>query len=121
MEASRSRSAPALPHAYNLRQYSTERGRLAQAAPGAAEVKLVHPLSQIDLVGGNGRWRQKRAKEQWVIDQAEAEKQRREQQILEDPEEVQRNLGANLGLWRNALRTLSGTHYIYICMRRCTA
>jgi len=84
MEASRSRSAPALPHAYNLRQYSTERGRLAQAAPGAAEVKLVHPLSQIDLVGGNGRWRQKRAKEQWVIDQAEAEKQRREQQILED-------------------------------------
>jgi flagellar biosynthesis GTPase FlhF len=34
-------------------------------------------------VGGNGRWRQKRAKEQWILDQAAAEKQRQERQILE--------------------------------------
>jgi hypothetical protein len=33
-------------------------------------------------MGGNGSWRQKRAKEQWVLDQAVAEKQRRERLIL---------------------------------------
>jgi hypothetical protein len=37
----------------------------------------------MDLAGGNGRWRQRRAKEQWILDQAEAEKQRRERHIVE--------------------------------------
>jgi hypothetical protein len=80
---SRSRSAPSLAHVYNLRQYSVERGRIAPES-SAAEVGAFHPLNQVDLVGGNGRWRQKRAKEQWALNQAEAEKQRRERQVLED-------------------------------------
>ncbi|CAK0896223.1 unnamed protein product [Prorocentrum cordatum] len=75
------RSAPSLPLAYNLRQCSKDRRRIEHTR---AAVRISHPLGEIDLVGGNGRWRQKRAKEQWILDQAEAEKQRREQQILED-------------------------------------
>jgi len=81
-----SRSAPSLPLAYNLRLCSKgRRGVAALPTEGAATaVRMSHPLGEIDLVGGNGRWRQKRAKEQWIVDQAEAEKQRVERQILED-------------------------------------
>jgi flagellar biosynthesis GTPase FlhF len=66
-----------------LRQYSAGRRRIARES-SEATVGTFHPLGQLDLVGGNGRWRQKRAKEQRVLDQAEAEKQRHEDQVIED-------------------------------------
>jgi len=85
LQARRSRSAPSLPHAYNLRQYSVDRGHIARS-----KARVSHPLSHVDLLGGNGQWRQKRAKEQWVIDQVEAEKERRERQVREDEKRKRR-------------------------------
>mmetsp|Transcript_70971 Transcript_70971/g.198034 ORF Transcript_70971/g.198034 Transcript_70971/m.198034 type:complete len:312 (+) Transcript_70971:25-960(+) len=82
--AIRARSAPALPLAYNLRQCSQERRRLGpEPRERRAARTACQPVTQTDLLGGNGRWRQRRAKEQWALERAEAERQRREREGLE--------------------------------------
>ncbi|CAK0817598.1 unnamed protein product [Prorocentrum cordatum] len=76
--------APALPLAYNLRQCSQERRRLGpEPRERRAARTACQPVTQTDLLGGNGRWRQRRAKEQWALERAEAERQRREREGLE--------------------------------------
>lgn len=76
-----SRSSPSLAAAFNLRQYSEGRRRLT---PERTNSQPLIFLEKIDLIGGNGRWRQRRAEEEWSRRAVEEEKQRREQQALEE-------------------------------------
>lgn len=76
-----SRSSPALAAAFSLRQYSLERKRCA--APTTPKgPKIV--LEEVDLVGGNGRWRQRMAEDEWARRAVEEEKRLKEKQELEE-------------------------------------
>lgn len=76
-----SRSTPSLAAAYNLRQFSADKKRLAgDCTQSLPQIKL----EKIDLIGGNGRWRQKMAEEEWARRAIEEEQQRRDQQALEE-------------------------------------
>lgn len=73
-------SNPRLSAAFNLREYSQKRRNLAQAQPRCNSVpKIV--LDEADLVGGNGKWRKQRAKEEFQRRQVEEKERRREQHI----------------------------------------
>jgi len=76
-----SRSAPTLAVSYNLRQFAYDKKHILPERP-ASTGKLL-PLEKIDLLGGNGRWRQRKAKvlyDQRAIEEAEA---RRQQKLIE--------------------------------------
>jgi len=76
-----SRSSPSLAAAFNLRQYAIDVRHLSP------ERKLSTPdlpLEKIDLIGGNGRWRQKKAAVEWDRRTIEDREKRRQQRILEE-------------------------------------
>lgn len=76
-----SRSAPTLAAAFNLRQYSEGRKRIAPERP-ASTGKLI-PLEEIDVIGGNGRWRQRKAKVEFERRAIEEAEEKRQQKLLE--------------------------------------
>mmetsp|Transcript_56615 Transcript_56615/g.132855 ORF Transcript_56615/g.132855 Transcript_56615/m.132855 type:complete len:370 (-) Transcript_56615:48-1157(-) len=66
----------ALAPAFELRQYSSDRKRLLSARrPQSARLHSL-PLEYIDLLGGNGRWRQRKAMQEWERKQHEEEELR---------------------------------------------
>ena len=77
-----SRSSPCIVAAHNLRQYSLDRHRIVLERKGSAP-DFSH-LDRIDLIGGNGRWRQKRAEDEFARRAIEEEKRLREQQEAEE-------------------------------------
>mmetsp|Transcript_119273 Transcript_119273/g.210710 ORF Transcript_119273/g.210710 Transcript_119273/m.210710 type:complete len:278 (-) Transcript_119273:148-981(-) len=58
-----SRSSPALAAAFNLRQYAEEHQHVPPSRPRSTG-KII-PIEKIDLLGGNGRWRQRKATEEF--------------------------------------------------------
>ncbi|CAK9076094.1 Reticulocyte-binding protein 2 homolog a [Durusdinium trenchii] len=77
-----SRSSPCIVAAHNLRQYSLDRKRISLEHTSSAP-DFSH-LDRIDLIGGNGRWRQKRAEEEFARRAVAEEKRLREQQEAEE-------------------------------------
>ncbi|CAJ1390398.1 unnamed protein product, partial [Effrenium voratum] len=77
-----SRSSPCIVAAHNLRQWSLDRYRLVPERK-SSEPNFAH-LDRIDLIGGNGRWRQKRAEEEFARRAIEEEKKLRELQEAEE-------------------------------------
>mmetsp|Transcript_44705 Transcript_44705/g.54731 ORF Transcript_44705/g.54731 Transcript_44705/m.54731 type:complete len:258 (+) Transcript_44705:60-833(+) len=77
-----SRSSPCIVAAHNLRQYSLGRKRIVLERK-SSEPDFSH-LDRIDLIGGNGRWRQKRAEDEFARRAVEEEKRLREQQEAEE-------------------------------------
>lgn len=75
------RSSPCLTLACNLRQYSLDKKRIASPQTQTAP-KIV--LEKIDLIGGNGRWRQKKAEEEFARRAIEEEAHKREMQKFEE-------------------------------------
>lgn len=76
----RSWSSPALAAAFGLRKYAVQLKhipgeRAARAFQGDA---LEIPIEKIDLIGGNGYWRQKKAEEEFKRRRQEEEEQRRQ-------------------------------------------
>merc|ERR1712187_1050335 len=67
--------------AFNLRQYSEGRKRTAPERP-ASTGKFI-PLEEIDLIGGNGRWRQRKAKVEFERRAIEDAEKKRELKQLE--------------------------------------
>eukprot|EP00403_Amphidinium_massartii_P005684 CAMPEP_0178379778 /NCGR_PEP_ID=MMETSP0689_2-20121128/5121_1 /TAXON_ID=160604 /ORGANISM="Amphidinium massartii, Strain CS-259" /LENGTH=369 /DNA_ID=CAMNT_0019999897 /DNA_START=48 /DNA_END=1157 /DNA_ORIENTATION=- len=80
------RPATALGPAFDLRQYSLDRKRLlgVQRPKSARVESLACPLEYIDLLGGNGRWRQRKAILEWERRQAEEEEMRAQWRIEEE-------------------------------------
>eukprot|EP00440_Ansanella_granifera_P026542 gb/GFBE01028832.1/.p1 GENE.gb/GFBE01028832.1/~~gb/GFBE01028832.1/.p1 ORF type:complete len:274 (+),score=66.35 gb/GFBE01028832.1/:1-822(+) len=77
-----SRSSPCLTAAYNLRQYSLDKKRILPEKTNS-EPDFSH-LDRIDLIGGNGRWRQRRAEDEFARRQIVEEERLREQQEMEE-------------------------------------
>lgn len=67
--------------AFNLRAYSTERRRFTQEL--ILKARDI-PLEEIDLLGGNGRWRQRKAEKEWARRAIEDEERRNQQKIEEE-------------------------------------
>jgi hypothetical protein len=81
-------SCPAITAAStNLRKYSLDRKRIAD--PDRVEKGFHRPklpqinYEKVDLIGGNGRWRQRKAQEDFDRKEAEDVENRRQQEILE--------------------------------------
>lgn len=85
-----SRSTPSLAAAFSLRQYSLERKRLPPERPSSSPQLDPADLEEIDLIGGNGRWRQMRAKEEFQRRAVEEEERRRRLKILEEEKQRRR-------------------------------
>jgi len=66
----------ALAPAFELRQYSEDRKRLLSARRPQSARLHSWPLEYIDLLGGNGRWRQRKAMQEWERKQHEEEELR---------------------------------------------
>ncbi|CAE7436943.1 unnamed protein product [Symbiodinium necroappetens] len=77
-----SRSSPCIVAAHNLRDWSLNRRRLVPEQT-ASSPDFSH-LDRIDLIGGNGRWRQIRAEEEFARRAVEEEKRLRAQQEEEE-------------------------------------
>jgi len=75
-----SRSSPALAAAFSLRQYAVEKKHIVGERPSSA---IVIPIEKIDLLGGNGKWRQLRAQEEFQRRQLEEEERHRQEAIRE--------------------------------------
>jgi hypothetical protein len=76
----KSASCPAIHPAKALRQYSQDRKRIT----GERVDRLPQiTYEQVDLIGGNGRWRQRKAQEEWERHEVEEAERRRQQLILE--------------------------------------
>eukprot|EP00933_Yihiella_yeosuensis_P040958 TRINITY_DN35385_c0_g1_i1.p1 TRINITY_DN35385_c0_g1~~TRINITY_DN35385_c0_g1_i1.p1 ORF type:complete len:294 (+),score=67.98 TRINITY_DN35385_c0_g1_i1:118-999(+) len=76
-----SRSSPCMTAAYSLRQYSTLKKRLP-TGPTRSSPTIV--LDKIDLIGGNGSWRQRLAEDEFARRAIEEEQRRREQLAAEE-------------------------------------
>lgn len=76
------RSSPTLSAAYSLRDFSLTRKRIdmekVESAPDFSH------LDRIDLIGGNGRWRQRRAEDEFSRRAVVEEQRRREQEEYEE-------------------------------------
>eukprot|EP00930_Biecheleria_cincta_P086838 TRINITY_DN76087_c0_g1_i1.p1 TRINITY_DN76087_c0_g1~~TRINITY_DN76087_c0_g1_i1.p1 ORF type:complete len:277 (-),score=63.72 TRINITY_DN76087_c0_g1_i1:148-978(-) len=77
-----SRSSPTLSAAYSLRDFSLTRKRIAMEKVESAP-DFSH-LDRIDLIGGNGRWRQRRAEDEFARRAVVEEQRRREQEEYEE-------------------------------------
>eukprot|EP00929_Paragymnodinium_shiwhaense_P050607 TRINITY_DN25490_c0_g1_i1.p1 TRINITY_DN25490_c0_g1~~TRINITY_DN25490_c0_g1_i1.p1 ORF type:complete len:313 (+),score=80.28 TRINITY_DN25490_c0_g1_i1:98-1036(+) len=89
-----SRSTPTLSETYNLRQFSIDRGRIAGDRPattatGNPRLERSKELLEIDLIGGNGAWRQRKAQVEFERRAAE-EKERKRLEKLRDEERRKR-------------------------------
>lgn len=74
---------PALAAAFSLRHYSLGRGRIDPERPQSQRTKHL-PLEYIDLLGGNGRWRQRKAEREWERRRLEEEERRRLEKLEEE-------------------------------------
>jgi len=81
-QMSASRSSPALAAAYTLRDYSLAKKRILPDHHNSAP-DFSH-LDRIDLIGGNGRWRQRRADDEFARRAVVEEERLREQQEAEE-------------------------------------
>jgi hypothetical protein len=86
----RAQSAPSLSAAFNLREYSLGRKKLAtpesKRRAGGFGQNLLHAeisYTQDDLIGGNGAWRQRKAKVEFDKKAAEEEARRRQEKIMQ--------------------------------------
>lgn len=77
-----SRSSPTLGAAYSLRDFSLTRKRIGMEKVDSAP-DFSH-LDRIDLIGGNGRWRQRRADDEFARRAVVEEQRRREQEEYEE-------------------------------------
>lgn len=75
---------PALAAAFNLRQYSVGRRRIADADRPVDTLCKETPLEYIDLLGGNGRWRQRKAEKEWERRRLEEEDRRKREKQEEE-------------------------------------
>eukprot|EP00928_Gymnodinium_smaydae_P011783 TRINITY_DN14313_c0_g1_i1.p1 TRINITY_DN14313_c0_g1~~TRINITY_DN14313_c0_g1_i1.p1 ORF type:complete len:316 (-),score=68.35 TRINITY_DN14313_c0_g1_i1:62-886(-) len=82
-----SRSAPSLVQAagFNLRDFSLGRKKIVPDRPSSASRNGPQPhlLGEIDLIGGNGRWRQRLAEQEFERRRIEAEERRAEEERQE--------------------------------------
>jgi len=85
-----SRSTPSLAAAFNLRQFSPSRRRMLAERPSSAPQLDPRDLEEVDLLGGNGRWRQKKAKDEFQRRAIEEEERRKRQKILEEEKQRRR-------------------------------
>lgn len=74
-------SSPALAGAYSLRKYAVQVKHLpGERAPRSFQGdQLEIPIHEIDLIGGNGKWRQIKAEEEFKRRRQEEEEQRRQE------------------------------------------
>lgn len=84
-----SRSSPALAAAFNLRQFAEMHNHIPSAdRPSSASTfsrpGKVIPIEKIDLLGGNGRWRQRKAEKEFERRRAEEQEKRRQDKIREE-------------------------------------
>jgi hypothetical protein len=79
-----SRSTPTLTAAYNLRQFSETRHRVSTEHTASSPN---FTLDKIDLIGGNGRWRQRLAEVEFARRAVEEEKRQREMQAAAQEKE----------------------------------
>lgn len=76
--------------AFGLRQFSIDRKRIPKSLdlrPGSAPALRFPepaPLGKIDLIGGNGRFRQKLAEKEWEMKKIEDIERRKQQKILDE-------------------------------------
>lgn len=80
--AERSWSSPALAAAFSLRKYAVSTKHIpGERAPRAFQGDPMPelPMTQIDLIGGNGHWRQLKAEEEFKRRRQEEEEQRRQE------------------------------------------
>lgn len=67
--------------AFSLRQYSSERKRIPNERPSSTPDLS---YEKIDLIGGNGRWRQRKAEEEWKRRDAEEAERKRQEDLREE-------------------------------------
>merc|ERR1719424_2271059 len=85
----RSWSSPALAGAFALRKYAVITKHIAgQRAPRHCEVMAEQPMEQIDLIGGNGNWRMKKAQVEFKIKDEIALEEKRQEHIKEQRKKV---------------------------------
>lgn len=94
-----SSSSPALAAAFNLRKYAVKVKHIASDRPASApamgmgnKVAPITPeqLTRIDLIGGNGKWRQLLAEEEFKRRKAASEEKRR-QELTKAKEKMRRD------------------------------
>lgn len=76
-----SKSSPSLAAAFSLRDYSQHRHRLP---PERSNSQTTIELEEIDRLGGNGRWRQRKAEEFFKRKQLEELERLRQQRAMEE-------------------------------------
>mmetsp|Transcript_25397 Transcript_25397/g.70696 ORF Transcript_25397/g.70696 Transcript_25397/m.70696 type:complete len:283 (+) Transcript_25397:89-937(+) len=80
---SRSSTSLVAAAAFNLRDFSASRKKLATDRPSSETASRRAPYGEIDLVGGNGKWRQRRAEEDFERRRLEEQQRQREEQRRE--------------------------------------
>jgi len=78
-----SRSTPSLGHSFALRKYNTDRKRNPGHQPDSMPCLPVL-YDEYDLMGGNGRWRQRLAEEDFEQKKIEAEERQRQEKLKEE-------------------------------------
>eukprot|EP00927_Polykrikos_kofoidii_P012357 TRINITY_DN15326_c1_g1_i1.p1 TRINITY_DN15326_c1_g1~~TRINITY_DN15326_c1_g1_i1.p1 ORF type:complete len:274 (+),score=69.76 TRINITY_DN15326_c1_g1_i1:111-932(+) len=86
-----SRSSPSLvtAAAFNLRDFSLSRKKLSLGRPASVTTFRTDQLEEIDLLGGNGGWRQRKARDEFERRRVE-EEQRRYEQLKRETEKRRR-------------------------------
>jgi len=82
-----SRSSPSLAAAYSLREYSQMKKRVPLEKSSSQPIITVE---EIDRIGGNGRWRQRKAEEHFKMKQVEELERLRSQRTLEEERKKRR-------------------------------
>jgi len=90
-----SKSSPALitTASLNLREFSLTRKRIADPDRPASHMKKLAPYEKIDLAGGNGRWRQRRAEQDFIcrrLEEAELKRQQHQWELERERRRAER-------------------------------
>jgi len=91
----RSRSSPALitTASANLREFSLTRKRIPDPVRPVPHLKAIAPYEKIDLKGGNGSWRQRRAEQDFMarrLEEAELQRQQHQRELEREQRRAQR-------------------------------
>lgn len=78
-----SRSSPALAAAFSLRDYAVDKKRTEVVVRPSDCIGKEIPIAEIDLMGGNGKWRQVKAQEEFKRRRLEEEECKRQELVKE--------------------------------------
>jgi len=90
-----SRSTPTLAASYSLRQFAIDKKHIIadpRSPDRPASTGKIIALERIDLLGGNGGWRQKKAEVHFAIIDKEEREQRRRQKMLDDSKQERKEM-----------------------------